>query len=290
MPGSADAGAHESREDIVMQSSFTSASDSSQRLPKLPVFPGTTQYLLKSLSDDEIAIPDLAGILEGSPSIASRLVSLANSAWSAPLSPVLSLDLACARLGLSVVRSVSIALAVSTPFSYLRCPPFDPVNYWTSAFLAAEAFELISQVRASAGLPAAAARTVGLLHNIGLLWLTDREPEAVAQSLLRAEREGISLREALCRDHGYDYLALSAALCEAMQLPDDIVAVLREDQVNLPGGLVGCGVGMVSALSHSREWSPPSGCGEVSDATLDSIHDRLAARLEQVRGMAEQLF
>lgn len=58
---------------------------------KLPTLPAGTPFLLKSLTDKNIDFVELATILEKSPSIAGKPISLANSAWSAPVTAVTSL-------------------------------------------------------------------------------------------------------------------------------------------------------------------------------------------------------
>ena len=49
---------------------------------RVPVLPPGAAYLLKALNDDNAGYAELAAIVERFPSIAGRLVSLANSAWS----------------------------------------------------------------------------------------------------------------------------------------------------------------------------------------------------------------
>ncbi len=105
---------------------------------QLPVLPSGVPYLLQTLMDENIDNNKLKAVIGRFPSIAARLLCLANSAWAAPPVPVTSLDMACARLGLNIVRSVSIALAISSPFNPARCPAFDAERYWCTALLVAD--------------------------------------------------------------------------------------------------------------------------------------------------------
>ncbi len=56
-----------------------------KRIPVLP--PGST-YLMQSMMDESLNFRQLAGIVERYPSIAARLIALANSVWSSPVSPI----------------------------------------------------------------------------------------------------------------------------------------------------------------------------------------------------------
>ncbi len=142
---------------------------------QLPSLPAGAPYLLKSLTNENIDFAELASVVEKFPGIAGKLISLVNSAWSAPATEVTSLEDTCSRLGLGVVRSTSIALAVAAPFNSTRCPSFDLEYYWCSVLLAADAASRLAGVSSSIrDFEPATARAAGLLHNLGLLWLADR--------------------------------------------------------------------------------------------------------------------
>ncbi|MCP4187803.1 MAG: HDOD domain-containing protein [Gammaproteobacteria bacterium] len=66
---------------------------------QLPTLPAGTSFLLKSLTNEDIDFIELASIIEKFPSIAGKLISLVNSAWSAPASAITSLEDTCSRLG-----------------------------------------------------------------------------------------------------------------------------------------------------------------------------------------------
>ena len=104
----------------------------------IPVLPPGAPYLLKALTDESLSFVELAAVIERYPTIAARLISLSNSAWSSPVSEITSVEMACSRLGFDVVRSASIALAVSAPFDTSRCQAFDTRFFWCTSLLAAD--------------------------------------------------------------------------------------------------------------------------------------------------------
>lgn len=138
--------------------------------------PGLPQ-LLNALSDQEIEFDELAGVLNRYPGIVARLLAAANSAWCSRGTPVTSLSSACANLGLRLVRSISISVAVSAPFNVRKCPGFDTLRFWSSCLQVAMTAELLAQrCSSSPGVEHQTVHTTGLLHNIGLLWLADQFP------------------------------------------------------------------------------------------------------------------
>lgn len=286
---------------------MTAAHETGFHLPpemgrRVPVLPRGTAHLIKALADEDIDFQDLVAEIELFPPIAARLLSVANSAWSSPVSPVTSLVMACSRLGLNVVRTVAMALAVAEPFNPAVCPPFQSRRYWSSALLTAEAACLVA--RASAYEDDQTARTAGLLRNIGLLWMADAMPGPTGAALqVAADNEAEDL-ETVLRDHcGIGYLEAGSLLAAYWQLPASFAndaytecVAATEHADRLPGVIC---VG--SRLSHrvrretadadaeetSTRQEPNSPGFETVD--MAGLLDRLRTQREQIEGLAEQL-
>lgn len=185
---------------------------------RVPVLPPGAPFLLQALNDDSLSFFEIARAIERVPTVAGRLLSLANSAWSSPASPITSIENACSRLGLSVVRTAGIALVVSQPFTPHRCPPFNAVLFWEAALLRAEACGwLAGQLAYDQVSPA---RTGGLLSNLGLLWLAETLPDETAAALaaLATDKPG-QLNAALVETCGMGYDEAGALLADAWKLP-----------------------------------------------------------------------
>lgn len=195
---------------------------------RLPVLPAGIPYLLTVLTDEEIALYELAKVLERFPTIVARLIALANSAWSSPASEVTTLDMACARLGYNIIRSVSIALAISQPFDPNRCQAFDAERYWCSALLTADAASWLSPLSQVEHVPEpGTARVGGLLHNLGLLWLADSVPQETALTLdAVATDPTLSLREVQQAHYGFDYTEAGGLLGRSWDMPSVLVAAM----------------------------------------------------------------
>ncbi len=73
-------------------------------LPKaiehLPVLPEVSQRVLKMVSDPDVAMADLAGVIRDDQTIAMSIMKLANSAVYGGLDEIKELNTACARLGM----------------------------------------------------------------------------------------------------------------------------------------------------------------------------------------------
>lgn len=195
---------------------------------QLPTLPAGTPFLLKSLTNENIDFIELAAIVEKFPVIAAKLISLANSVWSAPTSAITSLEDTCSRLGFNVVRSTSIALAIAAPFNPTKCLFFDPEYFWCSGLLTADAaFRLSSISSANNEFEPSTARAAGLLHNLGLLWLVDKLPAEVDQALIMVKQnQAESLQQALLQVLGYDQAQAGGHLARSWNLPEPLVGAM----------------------------------------------------------------
>lgn len=268
---------------------------------KLPTLPAGTPFLLKSLTDENIDFVELATILEKFPSIAGKLISLANSAWSAPVTAVNSLEASCSRLGFGVVRSTSIALAVAAPFNASRCPSFDPEYFWCSALLSAEAASRLAQyvVTDNAAEPSAA-RAAGLLHNLGLLWLVDQIPAEAEEAMAMVKaNQAASLRQSMSHMLGYDQVEAGSYLARQWNLPSPLAEAMRHyPEPNFAGdhcvivATVGLAVKLVSAILREEprfETDERQSRLCITGEIFESISEQLTGQLANTRQIAKVL-
>jgi HD-like signal output (HDOD) protein len=220
--------------------------------PILPTLPPGLPYLLTALGGDGIGPQELAHELQRFPSIAGRLIALANCAWVAPPRPVTGLSDACALLGLRVVRGVSIALSLTNTFNSNRCPCFDARRFWSSALLTADGCTMLARtVRGPADSNTMS--TAGLLHNLGLLWMADQWPAETSAAFQTHESRGdIGLMEAQRLTTGSDYCEKGGLLATAWKLPEALAAVLhhhRTPHYDGPHAALVASVGAVASVA-----------------------------------------
>lgn len=191
---------------------------SGEQIPALA--PGVPR-LLEKLSQDDIEIAELSESIAEFPSIAIRLLFLANSAWSAPIVPIDNIQFACSKLGLSVIRSVSIALSIASPFNPILCTTFDTYKYWLNALMVGEiSKQLAAEIGAIPESQTSALQTAGILHNIGLLWLADRLPAQTTLAFVEyTNAPGISLEQCLMTHCQFGYCSVNGKLAQAWNFP-----------------------------------------------------------------------
>ncbi|MDN5848207.1 MAG: HDOD domain-containing protein [Nitrococcus sp.] len=259
----------------------------------VPVVPPAVGYLLSTLYDEDLSIRSLVTEVERFPSIAGRLLAVANSAWSSPQTAVTRLPDACARLGLKLVRTLSIALAVANTFDPLKCRGFDGERYWATALLAAEGVTLLANGKGE-NEEALTWRGVALLHNIGLLWLADHCPQETSTALLRDSGEGLVAR---MQDlMGTDFCRAGAWLTRAWGLPEVYPTVIGHHRDAGAAGdhfvaaaVVGVVADMASELFRGDLWTvdrvPLDVRIHLPSDLAESTYQSLCAALADVRAM-----
>lgn len=140
-------------------------------LHDLPVAAAVLPRLQQLLLSDEAGVDEIVALIGFDPSLATRVMYAAASAYYGRASEVNSLDEAVALLGMREAYRVTAAFAMSrflnTP---LRIYGMGPTEYWRRSLACAFAMEFQAPSR---GLDECVAYTAGLLHSIGMV-LIDR--------------------------------------------------------------------------------------------------------------------
>jgi HD-like signal output (HDOD) protein len=157
----------------------------------LPPLSVTANRLLALLSDPDLDICDLAGVIDQDPPLAARIVGLANAAYFSPRAPVVNVYQAILRvLGLNFVRNLALGLVVAGSFDPRRCPGFDVRRYWFEALSAGLLAHTLAVKAPAADRPASDVYYLGgLLHNIGFLFLAHARPQETAAAFVEKRRD-----------------------------------------------------------------------------------------------------
>ncbi|NOQ76481.1 MAG: HDOD domain-containing protein [Methylococcaceae bacterium] len=271
---------------------------------QLPSLAKNIHVLMQALAKDSLTYKQLAEVIKHYPVITSRIIFLANSPWSAPIAPINSIEQACSRLGISMVKSISIAISVASSFDTQKCPEFCMVRYWSTSMLVAEGAGLLA-----AKLPnnpdhnelELIAQTSGVLHNLGLLWLADKLPNETARAFQQIENDPLlTVSKTLKQSTGADYCEVGAWIGNQLQLPDSLISVMQhhrnedyqEESWEL-ALLVGAAAEMVSALHQQLDDIPIN--TRLETLGLDSseqklIYQKLAKDFDKTRELVETLF
>jgi HD-like signal output (HDOD) protein len=185
----------------------------------LPSFPDVAQRVRRALQDEAVTAEKIVRIVGAEPSLAARLLQLANSAaLNASGKQTTDLRVAIARIGLNLVRSTSITFAMSqlTKSEALRGVREPLRILWQRSALVAAMASVLARRMTKVNPDAAA--LAGMLHGIGKLYIlvnAVKFPEMFAdpESYARIEQQW--------------HADIAKALLENWEMGDDVVAAVH---------------------------------------------------------------
>lgn len=154
-------------------------------LDELPALPRSCAALTKSLSDPDVSLNDVAGIVEQDVAIATKVLQLVNSAFFGLAHEISSVRTAVSYLGVDVLKGLVLSIGV-----FRACGQVNVTGGFSLEQLQAHAF-LTAQVAGSLPVAKHLRETTvlaALLHDVGKLILAARMPAHLAR-VLGAARE-----------------------------------------------------------------------------------------------------
>ncbi len=188
---------------------------------RLPPAPESILRAQKLLDQPDVAIPEIARLLESDPALATKLVGVANSPFFAGLGEVRSATDAIVRMGVRQTRHLLLTVALRGRVLRVRVPGFEdaPGALWHRATSTGAAAQLLG---ASAQLDPDAAFLAGLVQDMGQV--------AVLMAASEAQRElgpGQTLdRHVVEAAMQQLHEPLGGLLCRSWHLPPEISAAV----------------------------------------------------------------
>jgi HD-like signal output (HDOD) protein len=186
----------------------------------LPSFPEVAQRVRKALQDEDVSADKIVRIVGAEPSLAARLLQLANSAAvNVGGRKITDLRVAIARIGLNLVRSSSIVFAMSqlTKSEALRSVREPLRVLWQRSALVAAMASVVAK-RLTKVNPDTAA-LAGILHGMGKLYIL---VNSVKYPELFLDAESYQRIEQLWHAN------IAKALLENWDMGDDVVAAVHQ--------------------------------------------------------------
>lgn len=184
----------------------------------LPLLPAVAVKILSL--DPETSASQMAGVISGDPSLASRILKAANSPLNAPLSPVGSIKRAIALLGDRQVRSLTLAFSLFP----LQCPFLDFSLFWKHSLATAVGSRQILSGQGSRF--AEDGFIVGLLADIGTILMAASHPERYQKVILSNSHKGAALKAREREVFGFDHSELGAAAARCWRFPQSFQDVI----------------------------------------------------------------
>ena len=202
---------------------FQMLEDIAQELAGDVVFPTAFDIVMrlrKALADPKMSIDHLADLIALEPLISGRLIGMSNSvAYSRGGPEVRSVKTAVVRLGLTLVRSTALAIAMNQLLRAKELVPFNALanRLWEHSLRSAAAAEVVA--RHFTRISPEEAMLAGLVHDLGAFYMLYR---ASQYDELRERPE--TVRYLITQWHE----SIGHSLLIALSLPESVADAVRD--------------------------------------------------------------
>lgn len=191
----------------------------------LPSMPAVCSELTKALQHPDSSVYDISDIIRIDPSLAARLLRLANSVFYGFPSEVGSLEQAVQLLGLREIRDLVLATSVIQTFAKIPPSLVNLESFWKHSVACGLASALVARERNQPEPERYFA--AGLLHDIGRLAMFLGAPEESSVILERCEKENLLPCKVESEILGFDHATLGGELLRSWNLPRPLVQMVR---------------------------------------------------------------
>jgi HD-like signal output (HDOD) protein len=218
---------------MVDSSAILKELEAGYSLPSLSV---VALRLVELAADDTCAAKDLARLIEKDPTLAVRLLKLANSAFFRGSQPVSTLEGAIVKIGFHRLRIMALSFSLRETFPMGKVGPLDYERFWRSSLYQALLAKSLAQHLKTCNPEEAF--VAGLTLEIGLLVLFDilikgkdgevpEDPNSLERTL-SMERER----------YGIDHRQVGEAALRYWKFPEGIVSCQMSYEIAAKGGPV----------------------------------------------------
>jgi len=197
-----------------------------ERSGELPTIGGVATEVVRLAGDPSADFGKVAAAVENDPSLAAKVLRLANSPFYGLRGEVSSVERAVALLGMAQVRNIALSLSVIRDFSgSYGGETFRWDRFWEhSAGVAVIAETMIRLLK----LPMSGTEyAAGLLHDVGKILLGHHFPQEFARCLDLAARRQASLREVEPEVFGTHHAELGGWIAERWGFPTPLREAIR---------------------------------------------------------------
>lgn len=224
------------------------------KLSALPPFPKAATKLLRLLEDQSVSIEQLAAVISSDPSLAMKVIHVANSPFYMCSRRIDSIKDAVLVLGMNTIKGLTTALSVHQGISRIRpsTPTFDILGFWKHSYATA----LASSRVVSPEFRSYKERLylAGLIHDVGKLIQAFYWPDSWTACVNIIRSEDVSYETAEAQVFARTHHELADTVCRNWQFPDDMVNLLVDLATGPPAEEV-TGDSPLSSLSIAHQIS-----------------------------------
>ncbi len=193
--------------------------DKAENLAYLPTI---VLKLMEIISNPDVSVTDVVGIIKKDQGLVARVFKVANSSFYGRVKKAEQLTEAVVTLGLRGLKSFVVSQAVK---HVLTTSGMDDHTLWQHAVKVSVAASVLAKELKREMIEDALMG--GLVHDIGKAFIVSVYPNAPALIQQKAAKEGILYYEAERKLLGFDHATVGAMITEKWHFPPRIVSVIH---------------------------------------------------------------
>lgn len=217
--------------------SHITASEITDYLDKIPVLPAAINKAQTLLDQPVVDIDKLVIVLEGDPGLVSRVLRIANSSFYGMSREIKSVKAACIVLGQYTLRNIILTTAVMNATKNYKNNNLHKalLEHCIYTGLAARYLARLK------GQDQDIAYMVGLLHDIGCLFIETINPHAVQNIRSKMKTADVDNETVEKEVLGFDHAEFSSELARHWNMPDNIVTcILNHHNLHINDASMSC--------------------------------------------------
>jgi len=195
------------------------------KVKNLPPISQAALKLVNLLEQSSISNDEIVRVIKCDNILTAKLLRACNSPYFGLEEPVASVDQAVFLLGHQQILHIVLTLAFGSAM-VVPLPGYavEANELWQHSLITATAAEIVAADAFDLNVEASVAFTVGLLHDIGKLVMSQTlTPEIQVDIRAQIEQQKCSRSEAETQVLGTDHGAVGACLLQGWRLPDEII-------------------------------------------------------------------
>lgn len=196
--------------------------DMAAKALELPVLPATTQKVLSIMADPDVSIEKIKRLIGSDPGLATKILTVANSAFYGSYRNIQNLSQAILRLGLNSVRNIVVATSMKNVYKRFG---LTEKLLWEQLIGSALAANIIAKhTRISDPEDAFIG---GLLHDVGKIVLNNECPEGFAKIMERVYNDQVPFETAEAEVFEFTHREVGALVVKKWGFPENLELLLK---------------------------------------------------------------
>ncbi len=224
-----------------------------QTLDVLAGHPRVALKLIELSRDPDAEVSDYSKAISSDPSLTGRMISIVNSAWYSPATPIATVEGAVCMLGLGQVRVIALSHCLASLHQSMSLPAEDARVLWCGSMLKAIAARKAAECTSSGLIEES--YVSGLLQDLGLCLFQSIDSRTLTQIHGGRDLELEAILKVEHRHFGLDHQACGELIGRRMDLPARVMDAICDHhgsstRTSLP-------VRIASTLPHDgKTWCP----------------------------------